>query len=465
MPIARVVFSSAAAFGVTLLAWSAGCSSAPLPSVGADGTDAGKDASLVDGAATEDTGPPIGSFGDGAPTCVGLECRQTKCSGGKTTNVTGTVYDPAGKVPLYNVIVYVPNAPVEPFKPGATCDQCGVTASGSPLVTALTDAKGNFVLKNVPSGKNVPLVIQVGKWRRQVTLPNIDDCQDNAITDKNMTRLPRNQAEGDLPQMALTTGGCDALECLFRKIGIDDSEFTSGTGKGRMHLYSGDGGSTVTGSTPAETLWSDVNVLKKYDMALFSCECSENMTNKPPAAFTALHDYTMQGGRVFGTHYHYVWFLDGPTDFASTAKYTSNGGAGGESPFTIDQSFPKGQAFADWLVNVGASTTKGQIELTEVAGDVTTVNTSTTQQWIYSPSPQSAKYLSFNTPVGKPVAEQCGRVVYSDLHVASGDSSGVTFPSGCTTDDLTAQEKALEFLFFDLSACVTDDSGAPVPPK
>ena len=62
--------------------------------------------------------------------------------------MTGTVYDPAGKVPLYNVIVYIPNADVEPFKKGATCDQCGAMASGSPIVTAVTDAAGKFTLKN-----------------------------------------------------------------------------------------------------------------------------------------------------------------------------------------------------------------------------------------------------------------------------------------------------------------------------
>jgi hypothetical protein len=90
-----------------------------------------------------------------------------------------------------------------------------------------------------------------------------------------------------------------------------------------------------------------------------------------------------------------------------------------------------------------------------------------TNRWIYDPTTTDTKYLSFNTPIGGiPDAgtemnglTYCGKAVFSDLHAGGAPLGDV--PGACKATDLSAQEKALEYLFFDLAACVHDPS---VPP-
>jgi hypothetical protein len=83
-------------------------------------------------------------------------------------------------------------------------------------------------------------------------------------------------------------------------------------------------------------------------------------------------------------------------------------------------------------------------------------------------------YFSFDTPVNAPPApgggapKYCGRAVFSDLHVAGDPSTQDTgsAPDGCGNTALSPQEKALEFILFDLSSCVISDQVPPpqVPP-
>lgn len=417
-------------------------------------TTTGEDGASGDASASADSEPTFDL--DASPSCSDLKCRRVSCSDGATTSISGQVYDPSGKLPLYNVAVYVPNTELSALPKGATCASCESLVSGSPIVTALTDARGRFTLDDVPIGENVPVVVQVGKWRKKVVVPNVEKCTNNNV---GAIKLPKKKSEGDMPRVAVATGGADAMECIFKRIGIDDSEFTAGGGSGSFHLYKGRGGAGVSGSTDATSFWGDLGKLKTYDMVVLSCEGSEYGSDKA-SAVNAMRDFANAGGRIFASHYHHYWFSSGPSDFQSTATW-SPGGFGSDGTFLIDQSFPKGKSFADWLMNVGASTTKGEIYLKDIRTDASAVNAKTSQRWIYSDTP---KYFTFNTPIGKPAASQCGRVVFTDLHVASGNTSGGTFPAGCKSGDLTAQEKALVFLLFDLASCVVPDSDPPAPP-
>jgi hypothetical protein len=84
--------------------------------------------------------------------CTGLACvvEEDNCPATSLTTLTGVVYDPAGDTPLYNAMVYVPNAPLDPIPDGVSCEQCGAELSGAPIATALSTIDGSFTLSGVP---------------------------------------------------------------------------------------------------------------------------------------------------------------------------------------------------------------------------------------------------------------------------------------------------------------------------
>lgn len=413
------------------------------------------------------------------------------------TTITGKVYDPAGKVPLYNVLVYVPNAPLEPFTDGATCDRCDAKVL-NPVTSAITDEQGGFVLQDAPAGQNVPLVIQVGKWRRQITVPNVAACADTPMLDPQVMRLPRNKSEGDIPRIAISAGAADQMECLPLRMGVDPAEFTSAAGDGRIHLFTGHHGNRPNDGLPltqldsgamltsSDELWATTESLMKYDIVILSCEGGAFEQQKPMGVRQALYDYESKGGRVFASHWHNVWFEQGPDPVPTTGTWLTRmpnpagnnmNREGDETPqlATINQSFPKGEALAKWLLNVGASTMQGSMDVVYPRDNIQAVNPALAREWItvnnpnFPDSPKAVQYMSFNTPIGAPDDQICGRAVYTDLHVASVDNtnggSGMPFPSSCGTREMSAQEKAVAFMLFDLSACVQNEDVPPKPPK
>jgi hypothetical protein len=350
--------------------------------------------------------------------------------------------------------------------------------SGSPVASAITDTEGHFSIVNPPVGTNIPLVIQVGKWRRQFNIDNVSECAETALPDQSL-RLPASAAEGDLPRIALTTGSADALECLVRKLGIDPSEFTTPSGTGHINYFAGLEGTpryvdSMNGGAEfpdAQELWSSVDTLRPYDVVLLSCEGSKDYDdNKPDASFNALFDYTNLGGRVFASHWHQIWLQRGPAPFPQIATFVDEDDIN-DITADVDTSFPKGAALADWLINVGGSTQRARIDLTGTQHTLQQENPAYAQRWISTANPQTVQYMSANTPFGAPAEQQCGRVVLSDIHVTGSATEGrdvsdedLAFPEGCITTDLSPQEKVLAYMLFDISACIVPDDQPPAPP-
>jgi hypothetical protein len=394
------------------------------------------------------------------------------------------VFDPAGKVPLYNVAVFVPNTTPQPFKAGASCDPCASLYTGDPITSALTDPDGNFTLKNVPDGPSIPLVIQVGKWRKQLTIANVGKCTDNPQP-KGSLKLPGRHDEpgADIPRIAISTGGSDTLECLLQRVGLDRAEYgrAGGGGAGRIEIFAGSAGmpgqhAIPNTSPPAPdsylSLWDKTSDLMQYDIVLLSCEGHETVNPNQQTLF----EYANAGGRVFASHFHYAYFFTGPFAAAPGLAQWTPGSNNYDNTIYADivttlpggGAFPKGQAMQKFLQDNGALT-GGKLPIVEAKHNavITAANTPS-QQWIVKTdeTPNQTQYFSVNTPVANAEDMKCGRVVYSDLHVgaASGDNPNQPVPTGCAVQDLSPQEKALEFMLFDLSSCVTPNGQAPQPP-
>jgi len=439
-------------------------------------------------------GPPAGCENF----CVD-QLANNSCAPGSRTKIRGKVYAPNGTLPLPDALVYIPNgSKTHPYGltqfvdgvAGGTCEQCTVNVSNA-LVSTRSAADGSFVLDDVPPGVEFPLVIQLGRWRRVVTISPRQACSDTTL-DKNLTRLPKRQHEGNnldnIPKIAISTGYVDALECVFRKLGIEDSQFTNPGPTGRIHLFldrnthdgsGGRAGQRIDANTPDTAALvgsaddnSDPGLLDNYDAVVFGCRGSAH--TRTLTRRERVRAYTAKGGRVFATHFNYSWLSPNDTDWGSIVDWSGNASDYSSAQGRIITSFPRGQLFHDWLASPEVDgldrTNPPRIDITEARDNARVPIASGADMWIrrYSGSQNRDQifHFTFNTPWGAPPAQQCGRVLFSSFHVSIGSvPQNTNFPAHCNTvsQELTRQEKVLAFFLFDLTSCIEPTTPPPPP--
>ena len=379
----------------------------------------------------------------------------------QTTTISGTVYDPrttASALPLPNVLVYATTGTVAPLPAGVQC----LTASAPTEATSYTNTAvdGTFTLTGVPENATYTLVIQAGKWRRQFT----ETVAAAPLTGLAL-HMPSDHTQGDIPMIAIATGQVDALECVLLNMGISATEFTDDNETvnpgGHIHLYEGSkaAGADINASTPSESvLMSTPATLNNYDVVMFPCQGSAD-GQATVAGATNLLNYANAGGRVFGTHFSYAWLDPNPpynSLFPAVADWVQDQDLD-DGEATINTGFNDGAILAQWLLNIGASTSYGQVSLTTLRHDISGV-VAPTQSWATLNSNRDIMQFTFNAPVGAAAASQCGRVLFNEYHVEDIPSAtGLVFPAECpaSTIPMTAQEEMLEFALFDLSTFVT----------
>lgn len=453
------------------------------------------------------------------------------CGSGTNTTITGTVYDPAGKNPLPNILVYVPQAALTAFTDGVNTttpvkDSYANLVSGNQLVQVTTGADGTFSLVGVPAGTLVPLVIQAGRWRRQFVISAVTACAVTSLystavttvgTDpsdlntSNLTqggssslshygehttlRFARNQNEGDIPKIALVTGGSDGLECSLRKIGIDDAEFTdttvginSNSGSsavsissptGRVNLYQrnlGGGASapSYTGSTTAISfaqtgydLFGTTSKLDGYNVLLLPCPGEDDTTLETSGSNITYAEnvagFTNAGGRIFATHFSSD-LLNSVSSISGAANWVTSGGLTPDTAeATVNSTSSDSKTMGQWLYDLNAGTeyqvAVSALRISQTGTNSPTVDwaTITGGNWRYSSTTIANPVVEFSyyTPVtASSTSDQYGRVFFTDYHVNDGGSDGV-YPSECDstmdkTYAMTAEEEMLEYSLFQL---------------
>ncbi|HMI86272.1 MAG TPA: hypothetical protein VK550_19395 [Polyangiaceae bacterium] len=440
-----------------------GAADAATDDVGGVASDAGDGANSADGRdAAADTADSDADACSPPPTGCGpcpLCGLVPKCSEVSATTITGKVFTAraTGADSVPRAVVYIPNialgAKLGTLPSGPRCDRCEPLTQTLALSSATTGPDGSFQLQgNIPAGVGIPLVVQLGKWRYETTV-DVQPCAHNAIAD-GVARLPRTQAEGNIPLTAISTGDVDALECILRKMGVADSEFSNPTGSGRIHFFRNNG-ARYDATTPSQAALVEAPAIwDRYDQVLFPCEGMQS--NETPSALTNFIDYTDKGGRVFATHFSYTWLYQNG-GFATAGTWQVNQSAP-PSPLvsTVDTTTQKGRDFAIWLDGARALSNANppQVSIYDPRASLAAVPPMMGgERWIYSESQPTVQYMSVATPVNAPPFSQCGRVVFSDFHVANATNQNITFPAQCPTSDLTPQEKILEFILLDLAAC------------
>ncbi len=197
----------------------------------------------------------------------------------------------------------------------------------------------------------------------------------------------------------------------------------------------------------------------------------QHAETKPQQAMDHLKAYADLGGRVFLSHWHNIW-VEGATQagngtqpavWPTIATFTS---AQVDLPSgavdTIDEiNNPKGMSFSNWMLNVGGSPAnmRGTVPILTGTGKNTcnAVDNAKAERWVYwqNGTSQLPQNFQFTTPNEVAADQRCGKVAFSDMHVSGNGVSGGSYPTSCgTATTLSAQEKALAFMFFDISSCV-----------
>jgi hypothetical protein len=412
---------------------------------------------------------------------------------GAIGTISGTVWAPGNapgmvpdgeEIPISGAIIYVQNGELPEIPDHAYCDTCQEHPPGY----AVSDAKGNFQLSNVPAG-NVQMVIEKAQFRlaRQISVSE----EIGAVLTPAETTLPSRHDPDNgewIPKVAIAVGDSDHVEDIFGKMGILEVDSDGATVESsfddtnRVEIW----GNPIAAPFPSHhqgtinQLFSDVERMKDYHIIFVPCNFYSDLTAlSTPAVRQNIREYVDEGGKLYITDWSAEWedsafpeFITFDTSIDTTKSMADsniiNNGDGDFGHFALHAS-ASDPDLASWLddqhgpivVPLGGEEddfpseyTDGVIDANDfviegswtLIRDLPTVRIGvdtegnpvdeTAKEWI------SGDYMGSRYPHTVTFEPSCGRVLYSTYHTAQQTHRG-----------LVAQERVLLYLIMEIGVC------------
>ena len=273
-----------------------------------------------------------------------------------------------------------PHGALTPIKQGTnSCNSCDVSI-GDYVAATTSKADGTFTLTGVPATTHVPLVVQIGKWRREVFLSQVKACTNNVLQGSSLTRLPTNQIRGRHPAdgardrrrrqpRLLPQGDRPRRERVLRAargrtarhlpgapaatsiLGVSVGGAPGLTERHSRRLHDGQPELRLELEAELREIRHRAPLLRGQRVRSRRRALERQASNKTTTAKQALHDWLDEGGKVFATHYHYTWFKNSPhADFKDVATWLGSSGAqGGNAATTSTPRSRREWCFHQWL--------------------------------------------------------------------------------------------------------------------
>ena len=363
-----------------------------------------------------------------------------------------------------------------PFDAGVTCDMCGAPASGNPVALTQSGLDGASSSPTCPWATTFRWSSRLAAGAARSPSPRSPPARTRHCR-AEQTRMPRNRSRGRHPahRHGHRRRGLDRVRAAqdgHRRRGVHQPRPAAAASRCTVasRHSSGHGASDPTGTAPRRASSRPAPARSaQYDLVIFACVGDEEDSIGSSDQNNVI-DYATAGGRVYATHYSYVWLYNDPPFWTTaswarqpTARSRTHGASRGEH-----RASPRARCSSQWLQIVGASTVAGpDPSSTTLRNDFSGV-TPPSQNWLSCRrrfrNATTAAPLHLQHPGRRRAGTQCGRVVFSDFHVENAQlDAGAPFPPSARVAPLTPQEKVLEFMLFDLASCVAQT--APSAPS